>query len=131
MDPASPSSPALRREWMLIGIAVLLNTACLIAEAFKFPVEQARGKLTFWSILAMVIVALAQVGWISMDRRRRGLEVGLWRFAVILVGPLAISVYLVLEYRLRALHLIPLMLAVYAAGILLPGGILQALEHFR
>jgi hypothetical protein len=92
---------------MLIGLVVLLNTACLLEESFEFPVEQARNKLTYWSILAVVMVCLGQIGWISMDRRRQGREVGFWRFAVIL--------------------LIPLTIAVYAAGILLPAGILLAL----
>jgi hypothetical protein len=131
MDPTPPSAPTLRHEWMLIGIAVLLAAACPIVEAFDSPAEQTRGTLTLWGILGMLIAGVAQVGWISMDRRRRGREVGQWRFAVLLVGPLAIAVYLALEYRLRALYLIPLMIAVYATGILLPVGILLALEHFR
>jgi hypothetical protein len=56
---------------------------------------------------------------------------GWWRFWVTSFGPFTIALYLDLEYRLRALYLIPLMTAIYAAIFLLPWVILLAVDGFR
>jgi hypothetical protein len=129
--PSAPASSArLKHEWILIGIAVLLTAGFLTAEAIEFPAEHDQGKKTLWSFLAMAVVCLAQVGWISLDRRRRGREMGSWRFGVVLLGPLVIAIYLLVEYRVRALYLIPLMVGVYVATGLLYVGLTLAVGHF-
>jgi hypothetical protein len=51
--------------------------------------------------------------WITMDRRRRGLEVGSWRFATIFLGPAVLVVYIVKEYREWTLFIVPAVVSVY------------------
>jgi len=58
--------------------------------------------------------------WITMDRRRRGFEVGSWRFATIFLGPAVICVYIILEYKERSLFLLPLVVLTYAVAFVSP-----------
>lgn len=65
-----------------------------------------------------------------MDRKRRGREVGLWRFGAILLGPLVILLYVIVEYKSKALLLVPLVLAFYATLFaLLPTLAVLLLRH--
>lgn len=90
-------------------IAVELWNQCSNPQAYR------RNETTLLSILGTLVGWFGHALWLTMDRRRRGLEIGPWRFGVIFFGPFAIWLYLALEYRLRALYLIPLSLAVYLA----------------
>jgi hypothetical protein len=49
-----------------------------------------------------------------MDRERRGLETGPWRVLALIFGPAVLWVYILLEYKERALLYIPLLLLIYA-----------------
>jgi hypothetical protein len=122
--PLIIGGPTLRQEWALIGVVGLLTSACLTIDALTFPKEAREGTRTPLTWVAVILAALGHAAWISMDRRRRGLEVGIWRFGAILLGPLAIALYLAREYGLRALYLIPLAAAVYLMVTAIPMAIL-------
>src|SRR5258706_11856036 len=108
-DASLPSSSiTLRQEW-----TVILVCAGLVASAEIAAVLLNHEWVTILSVLSALTSWFGHAVWLSMDRRRRGLEIGAWRFAVIMIGPFAIAFYLLLEYRARALYLIPLQLAVY------------------
>lgn len=81
------------------------------------------------SIFAGLILLLAHLIWISMDRTRRGREVGAWRFLAIFLGPLAVCLYLLLEYRLRGvlyiLYYVALIAGGWLTGIALSFGLLR------
>jgi hypothetical protein len=121
--PIVVGGPSLRQEWLLIAGLGVLATACLTIDAFTLPKEFGEGTRTPLSWVAVILGALGQGGWITLDRQRRGLEIGYWRFGAILLGPIVISIYLILEYRLRALYLIPLLAAIYLGIAVLPWGI--------
>jgi hypothetical protein len=107
-------SATLRQEWMVIAICSALAIAVEFVNCISDPVAVRRDKTTLLSIVGALLWWFGHALWLTMDRRRRGLEVGRWRYGVIFFGPLAIWLYLVLEYRVRALYLIPLSLAIYA-----------------
>jgi hypothetical protein len=105
----------VRQEWMVIGVCA---AAMIAAEALGYwsdPAGFTKDRTTGFDILGTLIGWFGHALWLTMDRRRRGLEIGAWRYGVIFFGPLAIWLYLILEYRRRAFYLIPLSVAVYAA----------------
>ncbi len=104
---------AERQEWLLIAAAVAVTSTLLTIDMVTFPKETGRGERTLLSFVAVLVAAFSHAAWISMDRNRRGLPVGIWRFGAVLLGPVAIGIYLLAEYRLRALYLIPAMLGIY------------------
>ena len=110
----------LRQEWLFLAVVGPILAAFVVADALAFPNEFEKGKHTPLSVIGGIAATVAQGVWITMDRRRRGREVGWWRFGSIFLGPLAVWLYLILEYRGRALYLIPLSIAVYVAILGLP-----------
>ena len=124
----NPPRPfTLRQEWILVGVASLLFMGAALLEALLFPEEFEAGKLNPLTLVHLVTGILAQALWITMDRKRRGLEVGWWRFGVLFVGPLAIWLYLAVEYRLRALYLVPISALIYAVNLFVPGCVMLIL----
>jgi MFS family permease len=120
-NPAPPPFPAtmpvssytLKQEWLLIAAAVAVVSTLLTIDMVTFPRETGRGERTPLSFVAVLVAAFSHAAWISMDRKRRGLTVGIWRFGAVLLGPVVIGIYLLAEYRVRALYLIPAMLGIY------------------
>ena len=105
-------------------MVALLASACLAIDAATFPKAAREGTRTPLTWVPVILAGLGHGAWISMDRRRRGLEIGYWRFGAILLGPLAITMYLAREYGLRALYLIPLAAAIYLMVCAIPMAIL-------
>ena len=123
-SPAPAISPvnlgSLRKEWLLIAVTVAVAGTLLSIDAVTFPKETGRGERTPLGFVAALVLIFSQAAWISMDRNRRGLPVGLWRFGAVLLGPIVIGIYLLAEYRLRALYLIPAMLGIYLSIGIIP-----------
>ena len=119
-EPLVLGGPTLKQEWLLIAVVGVLVAACCTIDAFVFPKEFDEGKRTPLSWVAVILVALGHGVWITMDRNRRGRNIGYWRFGAIFLGPVTIAIYLMLEYRLRALYLIPLLVAIYLTVSLIP-----------
>jgi len=118
--PAPPPEewkPTLRQEFILVGIASAILCVAVAMESAMGPGATTDGSATPVKIMGALACVVGQAGWITMDRKRRGREVGVWRWLAILFGPLAIVIYLALEYRGRALYLIPLCLGIYVAAI--------------
>ena len=109
----------------MVGIFAALSVTAEIISYFYDPADFVAGRKNFFSIVSGLTWWLGHGIWLSMDRRRRGLEVGRWRYAVIFFGPLAIWAYMALEYRARALYLIPLTLAIYAVMAIICLGVLK------
>jgi len=112
----------VRKQWITIAVFSALGVAATIASVFF---DDPREKLKVFDVAARLIWWLGHAVWLSMDRSRRGLETGgAWRYAVIFLGPLAIWFYLLVEYRARALYLIPLSLGIYLViGVVLLGSL--------
>ena len=100
---------------MAIVICSAIAIAVELLNYFSDRGAYRRGSTTLLTIIGTLIGWFGHALWLSMDRKRRGLEVGLWRYGVIFFGPFAIWLYLMLEYRLRALYLIPLSMVIYLA----------------
>ncbi len=100
---------------MAIVICSAIAIAVELLNCFSDRGAYRRGSTTLLTIIGTLIGWFGHALWLSMDRKRRGLEVGLWRYGVIFFGPFAIWLYLMLEYRLRALYLIPLSMVIYLA----------------
>jgi hypothetical protein len=116
MEPPTPApgwTPTLRHEWTFLIVMILVIAASIALQALVFPEALLQGQTNPLSIVGGLSLWLAHAGWISLDRRRRGHEVGAWRFFAIFFGPLAIWAYLVIEYRLKGLALVWLSLGAY------------------
>src|SRR5438477_2534357 len=137
-DPVSPSPPAseprnlptLAQEWVLIGIVSALIITCLTIDLLTFPKDMSEGKKTPMVFVAAILAWIGQGLWITMDRKRRGLEVGMWRFGAICIGPFIIPLYLATEYKLRALYLIPLAALIYGNLAVMPAVIVTITKRF-
>ncbi len=105
------------QEWIFIGVISLIAVAAGALETKYFTEAPDATGVSPLNLLLMIVGAVGQGLWITMDRTRRGREVGWWRWGAILLGPLAIWLYLALEYGPRALLLVPVSIAVYA-GVL-------------
>ncbi len=130
--PAIPEwKPTVRQEFILAGICSVAFAAAVAMEVAIKPEGKGDGSAVPIKAIGALAAIVGQGGWITMDRKRRGREVGVWRWAAILFGPLAIAIYLAMEYGGRALYLIPLCLAIYVlaagagagVGLLLSGGV--------
>jgi hypothetical protein len=107
----APGPASLRRE---IGVGILTFAALAAGQPLDQALFPGAGeKVTPVGIAVTLACSLGHAMWISMDRRRRGHNVGAWRYFAILLGPLAVVVYLILEYRGRGV----LGALVYAAGL--------------
>ena len=116
-DPA-PARRYLLWQYVVIAVGVGLVTVLLVLDA-RDPVVSNSGH-TVPGCFAAVVAAVVQATWISLDRIRLGKEVGWWRFLAIFFGPPVIWVHLILQYRLRALYLIPISILLYGTLVLVP-----------
>lgn len=123
------SEITVQKEWMAIGIFSALIVAAEVCS-FEFePSDFVHGRNNGFTLVAGLLWWLGHGIWLSMDRRRRGLEMGGWRYAVIFLGPLAIWLYLILEYRQRALYLIPLSLGIYGVIVVVILGVVTIISN--
>jgi hypothetical protein len=106
---------------IVIAAAAGLLSALAAVAAMGDPEAVTRDEVTALNCVTSIIFALAHAMWISLDCRRRGVEVGWWRFAAIFLGPLAVWVYLATSYGARAALWIPLSIVVYVSVLLAPG----------
>jgi len=114
--PAPPPKPiTVRAEWTMVLVCAALVTLFSIIGVLTESRSGRRGDVDFFSGLAGLIWWFGHALWLSMDRRRRGLEVGAWRFGVVFFGFLAVWLYLLLEYRMKGFLLILLALGIYLA----------------
>ena len=108
MEPEeSASGPriTLGQEWAVIAGTLAILWALMTLEFFLDPEGFYAEGHTPFGVLMMIVAILGQAIWISMDRTRRGLEVGWWRFTTVLAGVIVIPVYLVTQYNLKGLGL--------------------------
>jgi hypothetical protein len=125
----SSPSVTLRQEWLVIVICSAAGIAIGLFDCLTNPAAYRRERTTLLSILGTLVWWFGHALWLTMDRRRRGLEVGRWRYGVIFFGPFAIWLYLILEYRARALYLIPLSVAIYLAISAVYAGVMAIAVH--
>jgi len=118
--PIVIGGPTLRSQWILIAVFGAITSACLTVDVLAFPKDFEQGNRTPLTWVAGIVTAIGHGLWITMDRNRRGREIGWWRFGAIFLGPVAISLYLMHEYGLRALYLIPALAGIYVAIIAIP-----------
>lgn len=116
--PAAGGSP-LRRERIVAALTLGILAAAAPLDQWMFPDEGE--KHTPVTLVAGFASVLGHAMWISMDRRRRGRQVGAWRFFAICLAPLAIPAYLVLEYRWRGLLGAVVYFLLLATALLLGG----------
>lgn len=115
--PPAEWKPTLRQEFIVIAICAIILGAAVAMEVVLSPGGKSDGSAVPFKVIGGIAALVGQAGWITMDRKRRGREVGVWRWAAILCGPFAICLYLALEYGGKALYLIPLCLAIYIVAI--------------
>jgi hypothetical protein len=123
--PTPPTT--VKAELIVVGVSVSIVTFFSVWEILAFPLQLAAGHITLPGALGGFSLLLGQGLWLTMDRRRRGLTVGLWRYGAIFLGPLAVWAHLLLEYRLKALYLIPLSCVPYFLIAVIPYLIAPAL----
>ena len=128
--PPASDLPTVRQQWIAVAVFSGLMMLCLGLEYWDYPTEVEQGKKTPYDILAMILHSIGCALWISMDRKRRGLEVGKWRTAAVFFGPAVICIYLIVEYKGRALYLLPIVVAIYLSVALVPYVAVLALERF-
>jgi hypothetical protein len=102
--PPTPGEIALWVGSLSLGVVICLSTV-------PFVNRDLRGLL---GLLSIPLTAAGNAVWITMDRERRGLETGPWRVLALIFGPAVLCVYILLEYKERALLYIPLLLLIYA-----------------
>ena len=105
-DPAV--ARARFRQWIVIAAWIGSSTTLLILD-FDAPAT----KKTPAGCAVAVLTALAHGLWVTLDAQALNRKVGGWRFAAFLLGPLAIWLWLIREYRAKALYLIPISIAIY------------------
>jgi hypothetical protein len=119
-ESATRPSITVKGEVILVAVFSVVAAACHAWMILEFPAAYVKGEHTLPSVLMALTMWLGQALWVTMDRRRHGLLMGAWRYAVLLTGPFAVAWYIILQYRLRALYLIPLALIPYAFVLGLP-----------
>jgi hypothetical protein len=135
MDGADAASPpadrsTLRQQWIVIAVFSAFIMLCLGMEAWDYPTELEQGKRTPYEFLVIVLNSIGCALWIAMDRKRRGLEVGKWRICAVFFGPAAVCIYIIGEYKGRAVYLLPIVVAIYLALGFLPYGAVFLIQRF-
>ena len=122
MAEAAPTPPPItvKSEGVVVGVFSAIAVAFHFWDILEFPESYERGQHSLPSILMGLTVWLGQGVWVSMDRRRRGREVGSWRFLVLFLGPLAVWFYIFIEYRSRAILVFLLSLVPYMIVLAFP-----------
>ncbi len=114
--PGGPGAmPVPRRLTLAVECAVIGVLAAVCSAAVTVVTLTNSGSAPLFGCLPAIVFAFSHAMWITVDCKRRGAEVGWWRFAAIFFGPLAVWIYLAVTYGLRALYLIPVSIAVYVA----------------
>jgi len=129
--PPSPVSRAatVRGEIQFV-LAVSAISMILIGIDCWSALDTGRDRAApIFGLLSGLLDMFAAGMWVTMDRRRRGLEVGYWRFGAVFFGPVALCLYIILEYQSRALIYVPLLVAVYLATWSLPVVAVVLLRH--
>jgi hypothetical protein len=121
----SPKPITVRDEWILVGIFSAIVVFLEVVGPLSSSEPQRPGAPNPFEFMAAIAWWLGHGVWISMDRRRRGLEVGYWRFLVLFFGFLATWAYMVLEYRMKGFLLILLSIAIYIVIFIVVLGILN------
>jgi hypothetical protein len=111
-------SKLLRQERVVVIACVVLLAVSMPLDALLFP-EGAGESQTPVSIVAGLLLMLGHMMWISMDRTRRGRQVGGWRFLAFFLAPLAIVLYLLLEYRARGVLYVLLYAGLLGGSVLI------------
>jgi hypothetical protein len=130
-DPAPAAAPppgskpiTVRDEWILILIFSAIVVILEVVGPLSSSESPDGGNPNPFEFMAAIAWWLGHGVWVSMDRRRRGLEVGYWRFLVLFFGFLATWTYMLLEYRLKGLLLILASIGIYSLIAVLILGIL-------
>ncbi|HZE99195.1 MAG TPA: hypothetical protein VE981_19480 [Planctomycetota bacterium] len=121
--PPATRIPTVREEGITVLVVSLLMMACIGTESWQMLGRVAAGRPQsppMFIFLAALIHAYGNATWITLDRKRRGREVGFWRFAALFLGPAALVVYILLEYRAMALFYPPILVAVDGATWYVP-----------
>ena len=117
---APPPSTTVKSEWILVVIVSLVAAALHLWAFLQYPAATVEGRPSLPSILMTIVMWLGQALWMAMDRNRHGLRMGRWRYGVIFFGPLAVGFYILVQYRLKALYLLPLAALPYLFVLGLP-----------
>lgn len=108
--PAPRPVPTVLQQWIVIAVFGVVFAVLLAAD---LAVQTRPSELTGFRMIGGGVAALGHALWITLDRQRRGREVGLWRFAAIITGPFAVWLYLCSEYGLRGFVWVLVSLGVY------------------
>jgi hypothetical protein len=120
-QPSAPSKPpTVRQQWICVAVLTAIIMGFMGFAANDAMSRPPSGNSALFPVLAGLFAMFGNAMWITMDRRRRGLEIGPWRFATIFLGPAVICVYLVLEYKERSLFFLPLVVLTYAVAFIFP-----------
>jgi len=114
-------SKLLRQERVVIVACGVILAVSAPLDVLLFP-EEAGESHTPVSIFAGLLLMLGHMMWISMDRTRRGRQVGGWRFLAFFLPPLAIVLYLLLEYRARGVIYVLLYAGLLGGSVLIGFG---------
>src|SRR2546425_817204 len=107
------------RRWTIQRVIIWAWVVLMAAVIILGLPANDRGKPRPFDLLGAFFSAIAHASWITLDCQRHGRPVGPWRWGAILIGPLAIWMYLAVAYGRRSLYLIPISVLVYAAPILI------------
>jgi len=124
--PPGPVSRAatVRGEIWLVAAVPAISMILIGADCWN-ALDTVRDRAApIFGVLTGLLDMFAAGMWGTMDRRRRGLEIGYWGF-----GPVALGLYIIIEYRGRALIYVPLLVTVYLAIWSLPGVAVVLLRH--
>jgi len=113
----------MKQQWLTIAVFVAAIIAVDLANYISDPVEYRRLNLNFFTAVGGLLLSGGHAIWLWMDRRRRGLYIGRWRYGIVFFPLPAVWMYLALEYRTRAIYFIGLCTAIY----LVMAGFSQAL----
>jgi len=113
----------------MAGVLAGFMMLCIGLEAWDYAAELEQGKTTPYAIIAAIINSIGCSLWIAMDRKRRGQEPGALRWAGLFLGPAAVCLQILLDYKGRALVLLPIVVAVYLAVVILPYAVVLAIQR--
>ena|SRR5436190_23885227 len=128
--PLPPELPTLRQQWMMAGVCSGFMMMCIGMEAWDDATEPQQGKTKAYEVIATIVNGIGCSLWIAMDRKRRGQEPGILRWAGLFIGPAAVCLQILLDYKGRALHLLPIVVAIYLAVVLLPNVAVWSILRF-
>lgn len=102
----------------VLAAGAVLFAAAVAAEGILYPEATKTGRATPLTFAGAVIAILAHALWIILDLRRRGRPRGRWPLFGFAFGPVAVIVYLALEYPERRIRLIAIYFGIVLATAL-------------